>query len=54
MSDKADHKERLLIHRELQFLRAAAWRPKKGQGKRKAGWVRQRAWKLDQARREKS
>jgi hypothetical protein len=44
-------RERLIVHRELQLLRAAAWRPPTGQAWRKRKWVRDRARKLDEARR---
>lgn len=49
--ENSDRAERLRIHRELQLLRAAAWRPPTGQGWRKRAWVRTRIRKLDQAER---
>lgn len=48
-----DRLQRLRIHRELQYLRAAGWRPKKGQARRKRDWVRERARKLDQVERDR-
>lgn len=46
---EAERNERLIVHRELQLLRAAAWRPKRGQGKRRRRWVAERIRKLDAA-----
>jgi hypothetical protein len=43
-------RERLIVHRELQLLRAAGWRAPAGQEDRKDRWVRNRARKLDEAR----
>ncbi len=48
MSDEL-HLERLIAHRELQLLRAAAWQPRKGQERRKRRWVAERVRKFDQA-----
>jgi hypothetical protein len=47
-----DDLERLRIHRELQLLRAAAWRPKRGQGQRKREWMRERVRKLNEVERK--
>jgi hypothetical protein len=51
---KEERRERLEIHRELQLLRAAAWRPPTGQGRRKRQWVAERVRKADQAKRKRA
>jgi hypothetical protein len=48
-----ERRQRLEVHRELQLLRAAAWRPQTGQGRRKRQWVAERIRKADQVKRAK-
>ena len=48
MGAREDRRERLEVHRELQLLRAAGWRPKRGQGRRKTAWMKERVRKLNE------
>jgi len=49
-SGQRDRQERLIVHRELQLLRAAGSRPRGGKRVKRA-WVAERVRKLDQAQR---